>query len=349
MSDAWRTHRVLLLTLDPVHVGTGGYRLGRVDNSIVREPGTNLPKVPGTSLSGAVRTYAAYRYESPRCAGQGQADRKTGAQGHCGDGKCPICYTFGSLTTKTADGEQQAHAGVVSLCDAHVLCFPVHSLAGPVWVSTYQRLCDWEVLQNEPDEFDLEETCFVTSLPNWDKPLNLGWLMLEKAEQAEMPKLDIAFREEDQENRGAWQAIEKRLVLVGDKVFSQVVNSNLEVRTSVAIDPTTGAAKEGALFTYEALPRATWLVMDVVEDDYRWEKDQDGVKFEDGKPKTAFPVTRESKISQQKLDWDAPWKVVRAGLELIEALGVGGMGTRGFGRLRRITDWSLNGEGASDG
>lgn len=63
--------RYVLMTLDPVHIGTGGYRLGRVDNSIVREPGTNLPKVPGTSLSGAIRQYAAYRYENPPCAGQG--------------------------------------------------------------------------------------------------------------------------------------------------------------------------------------------------------------------------------------------------------------------------------------
>jgi CRISPR-associated protein Cmr4 len=45
------THqRFAFMTLDPVHIGTGGYRLGRVDNTIVREPGTNLPKIPGTSL-----------------------------------------------------------------------------------------------------------------------------------------------------------------------------------------------------------------------------------------------------------------------------------------------------------
>ena len=43
------------LALDPIHVGTGGMRLGRVDLSIVREPGTNIPKIPGTSLAGAAR------------------------------------------------------------------------------------------------------------------------------------------------------------------------------------------------------------------------------------------------------------------------------------------------------
>jgi len=64
------------LALDPIHVGTGGMRLGRVDLSIVREPGTNLPKIPGTSLAGAARAYAAMQVNGkfPGCAGQG---------GHC--------------------------------------------------------------------------------------------------------------------------------------------------------------------------------------------------------------------------------------------------------------------------
>ncbi|MGH2581700.1 MAG: RAMP superfamily CRISPR-associated protein [Blastocatellia bacterium] len=53
---SYAQHRYLLMTLDPTHIGAGGYRLGRVDNSIIREPGTNLPKIPGTSLSGAIHT-----------------------------------------------------------------------------------------------------------------------------------------------------------------------------------------------------------------------------------------------------------------------------------------------------
>jgi len=47
------------ITLDPIHIGTGGSRLGRVDLPIIREPGTNLPKIPGTSLSGTARAYTA--------------------------------------------------------------------------------------------------------------------------------------------------------------------------------------------------------------------------------------------------------------------------------------------------
>jgi len=111
---------------------------------------------------------------------------------------------------------------------------------------------------------------------------------------------------------------------VEDSLFSQIVNSNLEVRTSVAIDPNTGAAKDGALFTYEALPRATLLWCDVVEDDYRLEN---------------FPAEDEkAKI----LGHTRPLGVVKCGLELAQHLGVGGMGTRGFGRIKLMADWMVN-------
>ena len=93
-----------------------------------------------------------------------------------------------------------------------------------------------------------------------------------------------------------------------------MVNSNLEVRTSVAIDPERGAAEDKALFTYEALPRATFLTAEVVLDDYR----------------AKFPTDQNK---AKALGWGSPLDVVAAGLRMIEWLGVGGMGTRGFGRL----------------
>lgn len=103
---SYAQHRYLLMTLDPTHIGAGGYRLGRVDNSIIREPGTDLPKIPGTSLSGAIRSYAAYRYGKIRCAGQGQ-ERKdkqgnTVADAHCGKGSCPICYRSAPRSVRRA-------------------------------------------------------------------------------------------------------------------------------------------------------------------------------------------------------------------------------------------------------
>lgn len=335
----YKLQRFLLMTLDPVHIGTGGYRLGRVDNSIAREPGTNLPKIPGTSLSGAIRAYAAYRYESPRCAGQGQPreDRK----GHCGDDRCPICYTFGYIK-----GSEGGYSGVVNIFDAHVVLFPVHSMAGPVWVSTKSRLEEFG-FQVEGEPSKSEECLMIGEAWKEDqKLLNLGWLMLEARRDGAVTPPRNANLDENQ----AWEAIKDRLVVVTDKVFSQVVNSNLEVRTSVAINPMTGAAQEGALFTYEAIPRATWLVVDVVEDDYR---------RDDHKP---WPVSRKAKTEEQegkriihhnagkllREAWNCPSDVVNAGLKLIEVLGVGGMGTRGFGRVRLITDWDATPQGVKD-
>lgn len=293
MNDFYQQERYLLLTLDPVHVGTGGNRLGRVDLSIVREPGTRLPKIPGTALHGAIRQYAAYRYESRRCAGAGQGE---GEKGHCRAKDCPVCYTFGYL--KGQDGGQ---SGIVSIGDARLLLFPVHSLAGPVWVTCPSVLAEFKLMAHVSDDKIKSKLT--------QQHLNLGWLMLEKEAG------DFALP------AGVPAAIQPRVVLASDKLFSQIVNSNLEVRTSVSIDPETGAAKDGALFTYEAIPRAALLWCDVVEDDFVQKFPSENAKA-------------------KSLQHASPLDVVKAGLTLAEHLGIGGMGTRGFGRVRL-----LNGEG----
>ena len=336
--------RFLFMTLDPVHIGAGGYRLGRVDMTIAREPGTNLPKIPGTSLAGAARSYAAMRYGKPDAAGQ-HKKMKSGKE------RCPIIYTFGTATD-TGGGQ----AGTVSIGDAHILFFPVYSMVGPVWVSTIERLKEaWGEQsvklpsQNGQQVEPTDAGRVVTSL-DWDKALNLGWLLLESTKRLTIEEPS------DVKSRSEWTAIAGRIVLVTPKLFSQIVNSNLEVRTSVSIDPATGAAEEGALFTYEAIPRATWLWCDVVEDDYRL----------DNHGKTKFPKTdKKCKVEMVKDDdgterlkytdnegepigetWSRPMDVIRAGLNLIEYLGAGGMGTRGFGRMSRIADWEIKAGGA---
>src|SRR5712692_6521905 len=100
--------RMLFMSLDPVHVGAGGYRLGRVDMTITREPGTNLPKIPGTSLAGATRHYVYMRYNKPEAAGHHKNFRGKRTE-------CPIIYTFGTVTeAKTAaeakNGQAQPEA-----------------------------------------------------------------------------------------------------------------------------------------------------------------------------------------------------------------------------------------------
>ena len=302
----------LWMTLDPVHIGTGGYRLGRVDLSIAREPGTNLPKIPGTSLSGAARSYAAMRYENINCAGQG---------GHCTKRDCPVCYTFGSLQVQ--EGEtKQAYAGTINIFDAHLLLFPVHSMVGPVWVTCPERLrlAGLQAVDDEgqPITLQKDQIALGSEVQAPKGQLNLGWLLLESnGKELTLHGMPDAWQADE------WNAVKDRTVLVSDKLFGQIVNANLEVRTSVSINPQTGAAEEGALFTYEAIPRSAFLVSDVVEDAFRLD-----------------PFLRAEKTAKKhELEggpWERPLDVAQAGLELIEWLGVGGMGTRGFGRMRIV-------------
>jgi CRISPR-associated protein Cmr4 len=304
----YKRQRHLFMTLDPVHIGTGGYRLGRVDNSIVREPGTKIPKIPGTSLHGAARSYAAQLYETPGAAGQSHDTVEHPDQN-------PICYTFGYIKkskNETDTDKATIYSGVVNIFDAHILLFPVHSLIGPVWVSTVERLEDSGFsVHNLPSTWNTDTVALT-----WNRtdPLNLGWLMFGVAGTV------TVTAPQNWQSEKRWQAIKDKIILVKDALFSQVVNSNLEVRTSVAIDPETGAAEEGALFTYEAIPRAAFLTNEVVLDDYR----------------EAFPTI--AKVPTGGDSWNDSLDVVKAGFRMIEWLGVGGMGTRGFGRMAMVGD-----------
>ena len=73
-----------------------------------------------------------------------------------------------------------------------------------------------------------------------------------------------------------FQEIKSKVCIVSADVFHHIVNSNLETRTSVSINPITGAAESGALFTFEALPRGTVFIMDVTyENPKNYGKDED--------------------------------------------------------------------------
>lgn len=294
------SHGFYGLAVDPIHVGTGGARLGRVDNTIVRDPVTRVPKIPGSSLAGVYRAYVSMqtgRY--PRCAGQGQA-AASGPGGHCGEPDCPVCTCFGF-----ARGSGGGFAGLAAFSDAHVVLFPVPTRMGPRWIASPSSL-------GMEDAADIQADKAYVASGQADKPLNLGWLLL-KAE---------ALPESVEKKLGTLADIPQHvcdnIVVVSDKLFGHLVNSNLEVRTSVSIDPATGAAEEGALFTYEAIPRGTVLAWDVTCRNPR--------HFKVGKDEVSAVTTM-----------DAVLEEVKKAHELLKHLGIGGMGTRGMGRLRVLS------------
>jgi len=336
------------MTLDPVHVGTGGYRLGRVDNTITREPGTNLPKIPGSSIAGVTRAYTAMAVQSEyptkmkyhrekaveiikpdgtkepgivydSCAGKGGE----GGDSHCGQPNCEVCVPFG-FSRKSGTSFQ----GLAQFFDARILFFPVHSMIGPVWVTSQSTLNDFCVtlksqsITIEIDDRLDDDELIQTELVEADENLNMGWLLLKNKEEVNPIKTAIPHLPSE---------IVDRLVLVSDKLFSRIVNDNLEVRTSVAIDPATGAAEDGALFTYEAIPRATVMWFDIVYNKPEYFRINTDKSISLSEPTNYVNPLRNPGVKDQKgfMAFN-----VEKGLNYFETLGVGGMGTRGMGRMR---------------
>src|SRR6266705_1205896 len=213
--------RYFFVALDPIHVGAGGYRLGRVDMTIVCEPGTQLPKIPGTSLSGAARSYAAMRYGKRDAAGQ-HNELKKDLKEQLKKGvkvKCPILYTFGTATDSNGSSgaipEGSTQAGTVSIGDARILFFPVSSRVGPIWVSTQEIVEEaWKagsvtLPSHNGQKIKPDDNTIVTSLPEQNTSLNLGWLLFDSKPglQLQLPPGQIASRRE-------WRAIANRLALV---------------------------------------------------------------------------------------------------------------------------------------
>ncbi len=297
-------YRYFAQALDPIHVGTGGERLSRVDMAIVRDPATNLPKLPGTSLSGACRSYAAMRIKEGDgrfCAGQGgelqTIDGKEIKQ-HCSKPTCPICQTFGY-----AKGETGGKKGTAQFTDAHIIAFPVASALGPIWITSPSALEKIGLTASAKPEKDVY--MLHNSSEKQKGVLAIGWLALEIKENG----FDIQRTEVDKDSKLSSTIAQifdgKPLALVPNNLFTQIVNDNLEVRMSVAIDPRTGAAEDGALFSYEAIPTGTLFSFDVI-----------------------YQVAQQN---NQQID---PKGTVEQGLQLFEWLGVGGMATRGMGRMR---------------
>jgi len=305
----------LAMALDPVHVGTRGGTMGRVDNPIYREPQTQLPIIPATSISGTAKSFVTLHYSSEfRKAATEEKPRHCAEDvslRYCTSPDCPVCVTFGY-----PQGEKGKKEGFPAMCqffDARILFFPVHSMSGPLWVTSMGVLQEFfQALGDAAGavEIEISSTSHEVQTVVRDDKINLGWLLLKvgvaKSPLTQKGRTLLA-------ERGVTSSVMDRVVLVSDKLFGHVVNSNLEVRTLTAIDPITGSTKEGALFTQEAIPRTTFFWFPIVYKD-----------------------PRNFQMDGQTLEKDALWVMdqVERGMRYYEALGIGGKVTRGMGRIR---------------
>jgi len=314
--QAYRQKTYIGFALDPIHIGTGNDQLGRVDNPIIRDPVSNLPKLPASSISGVTKAYATLHFSDRYFREHGKRDSKLCAENikerYCAEPECPVCVTFGFA----AGEKRRAPEGLIGMSqffDGQILFFPVHSMFGTVWVTspnTLSELAKANFIAEADVNTKLAPSSNKLQTAVQSKQLNLGWLLLD-VEYRESPLLAGAVQVMKQ--TGVNETILNSLVLVSDKLFSQVVNSNLEIRTSTSIDPLTGASKEGALFTFETIPRTTVFSFSIVYKD-----------------------PRNFKLGENYLTQDIDWvmKNVETGLSYCQYFGIGGMTTRGMGRLQ---------------
>ncbi|HON17415.1 MAG TPA: type III-B CRISPR module RAMP protein Cmr4 [Spirochaetota bacterium] len=231
---------VIYKALTPLHPGTGS-SLSYVDLPIQRERHTNFPMMAGSGIKGVIRDVACRVWND---------DKK-------------VDEVFGS----DSSGED-LKASIVSFTDAKILFYPVRSLRGIFALITCPYVLERfardiaEILKTDPakgenpikpDTFKSIEEGKVVIIDNKsvlkeDKEIGLEEFLLnfEAIELAEIfKKFNINFFNEE---------LSKRIAIVSDSVFADLVNYAVEVRTRIKIDQKTGTAQGGALFVEEFVP-----------------------------------------------------------------------------------------------
>lgn len=232
-----------LHSLSALHCGTG-QSAGVVDLPIARARATKLPIVPGSSLRGVLRQ---------RIADANLKDAET---------------LFGP---ETISGAGDSFAGALSIGDAHLLALPVRCLAGiasyvtaPFILRRYARdmaRVGTAALPSLPREPAAEEAMATPGSAN----VHNGQLVLED--------LDLTAREDPALNEWAVRIAEAahpgdaesqkdfvaRFALLPNSIMDFLAETATEIRIRIALNPSTGTVRKGALWQEENLPAETLL------------------------------------------------------------------------------------------
>ncbi len=248
-----------------------------------------LPVIPGSAINGVMRTAMALREKSKISSaitchpGSGAAPEAE----HCGKPDCPVCSIFGY-----ADRGDSFHKGCCLFSDAHLVLYPVYeNRRGPVYITTESAFTAINKFSGEDD------TSFKQ---NSEKDILLiGWNSVDsiRITRGQNPAMGIN--------------INREVHLVNEKDFSLLVNANMEIRTSVSINPRTGTAAEAALFSYEAVPRDGFFLFEFTIYD---------PALDNPKAPDIEILTNHLADALQDLTW----------------CSMGGLNTRGMGRMERI-------------
>jgi CRISPR-associated protein Cmr4 len=311
-----------LFTLDPLHIGVGQDIMGEVDLPVDRESETGVPRIPGTALKGGFRAHAAWKLKmdgkkDKPCPGDQPEDGKTAAErtraDYCKIESCPICQTFGFPSLNIQEKQIAGHEGRVYFRDARLAFFPALTDKGTLWFSTPGRAAAWLELENAALIMADGDLALSVNQKEPIRDLRVGWIAVSGIEQnsteAQVQQVVEALRNSTLQfpTEDYWQHIVNKTVLLDEKHFYRLVETCLERRTCNRVDQDTGTVAQGALFSYEALPRASLLCSRIFAE-------------------KSLPGTI-------KGGYKSPLDVCELAKEGFARMGIGGMQTRGLGSL----------------
>ncbi len=341
----YEEYNYLLRAIEPLHVGSGSGVFGRVDLPVVRDSATNLPYVPATAIKGVLRHFSAYTTALKKqdadvlmCADVRKiSKRHDSVEKH--PFKCEICLAYGYVCEKI---KPRNFAGILHFTDAHILLFPIPSAVKcPLFITSdhmltlfLQEICNWQ------GELLLTQECLP--LFQYDKNMiNIGrYILNTEKNEIRNEIIDLlktikctlcGFGNENKRELNLDKLLD-RICVVKSDLFPRIINNHMDFRTSIAIDPITGAAKTGALYTYEALPRETILWFKVYL--RRMTRPMLEELLEDTKEKRNDIVN--SAVRILGIESNTGKNIItlmEQASELMSVFGIGGIVTRGFGRV----------------
>ncbi|MBI2939422.1 MAG: type III-B CRISPR module RAMP protein Cmr4 [Chloroflexi bacterium] len=233
----------------PLHAGVGQQTDAAVDLPIQREEATAYPVIRASSLKGSLCAVAA-------------AQRATEE----------VSTVFGS-PPEAAEADRQPSALVLG--DALTLLFPVRSLVGVfAWVTSSAVLARW---RRDAANAGLPLPWVAPGAPA-DGEARVAPDSRVREPRGRLTMEDLTFRAQVDPavaTLGRWLAdrvfpadapyaywrekVPRDLVLLPEEAYRFLVTHSTEVTSRIRIDPRTGAAAEGALWTEESLPADTLL------------------------------------------------------------------------------------------
>ena len=237
-----KTKMMYVQALSPLHVGTG-QSTSSIELPIARDRATDIPYLPGSGIKGCMRAKAT------------ELAQKN------------IVTVFGPDTDKAME-----QAGALSVGDAHLLLFPVRSVAGtfayvtsPWLLTRFVRDAEEAGQKDFPalPQINNVEHCAVAADSMLEVQVNQSSkvvfedldLSIQGAQRTLATEWAKWFGAQIFNGQDVWQQmLQKRLCIVHDDVMSFLAKHATDVVTRVSIDHKTQTAQKGQLWTEESLP-----------------------------------------------------------------------------------------------